>query len=517
MSTDSRSPASAQSGSFMVLYAEKAERLNALLEIAKALNAEREIDRLLQMVVNEAARVVDADRGTLFLIDVDTGDLWSKIAHGLGGEIRIKRGHGIAGLVATTGQVVNLRDAYADSRFNPSVDRTTGYHTQTLLCVPMRNSRGDVVGVLQLLNKHDGVFDDDDEDLLQVLGGQAASAVENALLHEEITKLFEGFVQASVIAIEARDPTTAGHSERVARLTLGLCDALEGHGTASWQRLEFSHAQRMEIRYAALLHDFGKVGVREDVLVKANKLYPAQLDLLRLRFAYAKKAIEVEHLRDCVALFRAGVPAHEIGNYDLAIAEKIAEIDALQAIVEAANRPTVLAAGSFEALSRGAQFEFTGPGGKRQPLIDDNEIALLSIPRGSLSLGERREIESHVSHTFRFLKQIPWSRGLRRVPEIAHGHHEKLNGQGYPQALAADAIGVEARMMAVADIYDALTASDRPYKKAVPHINALGILDEEAKRGALDHELVSLFRLAKVAERVFGPGIADTRRISGVF
>lgn len=501
----------------MVLYADKAERLKALLEIAKALNSEREIDRLLALVVNEAARVVDADRGSLFLVDIDTGDLWSKVAQGLGGEIRIKRGHGIAGLVAQTGQVVNLPDAYSDSRFNPSVDLATGYHTETLLCAPMRNSRGDVVGVLQLLNKHDGVFDADDEDLLTVLGGQAASAVENALLHDEITKLFEGFVQASVIAIEARDPSTAGHSERVARLTLGLCDAVESYGTASWQSIGFSMVQRMEIRYAALLHDFGKVGVREDVLVKANKLYPAQLDLLRLRFAYARKSIEVEHLRDCVALLRAGVPAHEVTGHDQAIAEKIAEIDALQAIVEAANKPTVLAAGSFEALSRGSHLRFTGPGGKNLPLIDDQEISLLSIPRGSLSVAERREIESHVSHTFRFLKQIPWSRGLRRVPDIAHGHHEKLNGQGYPQALSGDGIGVEARMMAVADIYDALTASDRPYKKAVPHVNALGILEEEAGRGALDAELVQLFRTAKVAERVFGPGIADTGRISGVF
>lgn len=510
-------PAGAHSGAFSVLYREKADRLQALLEIAKALNEERELDRLLQRIVSEAARVVDADRGTLFLVDLDTGTLWSKIAQGLGGEIRIPKGAGIAGLVANTGEVVNLRDAYRDARFNPAVDRSTGYHTQTLLCVPMHNSRGDVVGVLQLLNKRDGVFDHDDEELLLALGGQAASAVENALLHDEITRLFEGFVQASVVAIEARDPTTAGHSERVAKLTLGIADAVEIHGTARWNGLVFSPAQRIELRYAALLHDFGKVGVREDVLVKANKLYPMQLELVRMRFALAKKSLEVEHLRSCVALLRSGAPAQLVADHDAEFTNKIAEIDAVLAIAEAANHPTVLPAGSFEALQRGATLRFTSPSGDAAPLLTSSEIEMLSIPRGTLSVAERREIESHVTHTFRFLTQIPWSRGLRRVPEIAHGHHEKLNGTGYPRALPAAEIGVEARMMAVADIYDALTASDRPYKKAVPHANAMRILEDEAERGALDQELVHLFRGARVAERVMGEKFTDSRRISGAF
>ncbi len=510
-------PAGAPSGAFSVLYRDKADRLQALLEIAKALKEERELDRLLQRIVSEAARVVDADRGTLFLVDLDSGALWSKIAQGIGGEIRIPKGTGIAGLVAETGQVVNLDDAYGDARFNPAVDRSTGYHTRTLLCVPMYNSRGDVVGVLQLLNKRDGVFDHDDEELLLALGGQAASAVENALLHDEITRLFEGFVQASVVAIEARDPTTAGHSERVAKLTLGIADALEIHGTARWSGLIFSSAQRMELRYAALLHDFGKVGVREDVLIKANKLYPMQLELVRMRFALAKKSLEVEHLRHCVALLRAGAAHERVADLDAEFASKIAEIDAVLAIAEAANHPTVLPAGSFEALQRGAALRFSVINGQTMPLLTAPEIELLSIPRGTLSAAERREVESHVSHTFRFLSQIPWSRGLRRVPEIAHGHHEQLNGSGYPQGLPATDIGVEARMMAVADIYDALTASDRPYKKAIPHTNALRILEDEAERGSLDLELVHLFRAGRVAERVMGDKFTDSRRISGVF
>ncbi|MSQ84429.1 MAG: GAF domain-containing protein [Myxococcales bacterium] len=510
-------PAGAPSGAFSVLYADKADRLRALLEIAKALNEERELDRLLQRIVSEAARVVDADRGTLFLVDNDTNTLWSKIAQGVGGEIRIPRGQGIAGLVAESGTLVNLPDAYADPRFNPAVDHETGYHTQTLLCVPMNNSRGDVVGVLQLLNKFDGVFDYDDEELLMALGGQAASAVENALLHDEITQLFEGFVNASVVAIEARDPSTAGHSARVAKLTLGLCDVVELHGTPSWQRQKFLPAQRMELRYAALLHDFGKVGVREDVLVKANKLYPRQLELVRMRFALAKKSLEVEHLQDCVALLKASAAPDLIAQQDVDFAIKVAEIDAVLGIAEAANYPTVLQAGSFEALQRGAAMQFPAPDGTRQPLLTSAEIEMLSIPRGTLSAEERREIESHVSHTFNFLSQIPWSRGLRRVPEIAHGHHEKLNGGGYPLGLPATQIAIEPRMMAIADIYDALTASDRPYKKVVPHINALRILGDEAECGALDGELVELFCQARVPELVFGTAITEGRRISGVF
>jgi HD-GYP domain-containing protein (c-di-GMP phosphodiesterase class II) len=497
-----------------------AERLKTVLDVAKAMISERDLDVLLQMILREASRVVDADRGSLFLVDPESGELWTKIAHGIeaGREIRIPRGVGLAGHVAMTGELVNLADAYDDPRFNRQVDRDTGYRTHALLCIPMMNMRGEVVGVLQALNKHSGAFTSEDADLLLALGGQAAAAIENALLHDEIQKLFEGFVRGAVVTIEARDPSTAGHSERVARLTLGLADAIEATPDGRFGGLRFGAEQRMEIRYAALLHDFGKVGVREDVLVKAQKLYPHQLDLIRQRFEYAKKSMEAESLRRQLVLMQAGAPVAELQAEDAAFRHRAEQLDSHLELVLTCNRPTVLAGGHFESLDLLQHVHFAGANGEARPLLAAHEVAALSIRKGSLSVEERREIESHVGHTYRFLTQIPWTRNLRRVPEIAYGHHEKLDGSGYPLGLTGDAIAVEARMMAIADIYDALTASDRPYKKAVPHDIAVRILHDEVTEGHVDAELLAIFIDQRVPEQVLGPpSFSDGRRVSGAF
>src|SRR5438874_10019523 len=223
---------------FLEKLRQRVEKLGGILEAAKALVAERDLDRLLQLIVGAARRTVEADRCTLFLVDRERGELWSKVAQGVGmAEIRFPMGKGIAGAVAQTNTSVNIPDAYADPRFNQNVDKQTGYRTRSILCVPMRSVEGEVVGVLQALNKFDGkAFTDEDEELLSALGGQAAAAVNNALLHHEIEQLFEGFVRASVVAIEARDPTTAGHSGRVARLSVGLGDVLPRAGKTAGRR-----------------------------------------------------------------------------------------------------------------------------------------------------------------------------------------------------------------------------------------------------------------------------------------
>ncbi len=503
-------------------HSETALRLSALLDVAKALISERDLDALLRKILQEASRVVDADRGSLFLVDRDTGELFAKIAQGIGGdrELRIPAGVGIAGHVARTGETIKLRNAYDDPRFNSSVDRATGYQTRSLLAVPMLDMQGQIVGVIQVLNKNHGRFTQDDADVLVALGGQAAAAIENAKLHEEIQKLFEGFVQASVVAIESRDPSTAGHSERVSRLTLGLADAVEIVGLPRYLGLRFGPSERMEIRYAALLHDFGKVGVREDVLVKAQKLYPHQLELLRHRFDFARASMEAETLRRCVATLLSGGDAAQVQREQEELARRTASLDAQFQVVLACNRPTVLQGGSFERLQQLQLETFLGADGERQPLVTPAEVAVLSIPKGTLSSDERLEIESHVTHTFRFLSQIPWTRSLKRVPEIAHGHHEKIDGHGYPRGLSGDSICIEARMMAIADIYDALTASDRPYKKAVPHEIALRILEDEAREHKIDADLLAVFREADVPRRVLGADAVranSNARTSGIF
>jgi HD-GYP domain-containing protein (c-di-GMP phosphodiesterase class II) len=302
------------------------------------------------------------------------------------------------------------------------------------------------------------------------------------VLHEEIERLFEGFVQASVTAIEARDPTTAGHSGRVATFTIGLAQAVERAPPPAWRGVRFEAAALQQLRYAALLHDFGKVGVRENVLTKADKLHPHQLQLLQGRFELARASLENDRLRARLA-----------GRAEAEVEERLAELDACLEVVLVANRPAVLAEAASARLAELAGRTFTDWRGAAHPLLTGEELQLLSIPRGSLSEAERREIESHVTHTFRFLSQIPWTRALRRVPEIAYGHHEKLDGHGYPRSVAAPAIAVETRMMTIADIFDALTASDRPYKKALPIERALDILADEVKRGQVDASLFAVF------------------------
>lgn len=483
------------------------EKLSSLLEVVTALTREHQFDALLDLILAASIRTVDADRGSLFIVDRSRTELLSKIALGEREMIRLPMGRGIAGTVAESGAPLNIPDAYADPRFNPEVDKLTGYHTESILCVPMLGSRREVVGVVQALNRRGGAFTAEDEELLMAFGASAAAAIENANLYEEIERLFEGFVQASVTAIESRDPTTAGHSGRVAELSVALMESLE-RSTGPYRGLTFGAEEYRELRYAALLHDFGKVGVREHVLLKAEKLFPHELERLTSRFEHARRHLEVERLEAEIALLRRGGAELEV---ELAVLrasyeERVARLDEIYAFVRRTCRPTVLEQGGFERLREVAELTFTDARGEVRPLLEPREIESLSIGRGSLSPEERREIESHVVHTYNFLKAIPWTRDLCRIPEIAHGHHEKLSGRGYPLGVPAEAIPAQTRMMTIADIFDALTAADRPYKRALPHEKALDILAEEARVGAVDRDLLDIFIEARVPERVLGHG-----------
>ncbi len=481
-------------------------KLTSLLEVTTALTRQHQFDGLMDLILAESIKTVDADRGSLFIMDRLKNELWSKIAHGEQRMIRVPVGRGIAGTVALTGKPLNIPDAYADSRFNPEVDRATGYGTRSILCVPMLGSKREVVGVVQALNHHEGPFSDEDEELLMAFGANAAAAIENANLYEEIGRLFEGFVQASVTAIEARDPTTAGHSGRVAELSVGLMQSLV-NSTGPYRGLSFSPQEVREMRYAALLHDFGKVGVREHVLLKADKLFPFELELLERRFAEARRATEVEVLRELLALAhqdpaRAAVEAQQLQSR---LEGRLAALDEMLDFIRRCNRPTVLAEGGFERLQEIARESFIDDRNSKRSLLSEHEVANLSIGRGSLNPNERREIESHVQHTYNFLKAIPWTSDLARVPEIAHGHHEKLDGRGYPRGVPATQIPVQTRIMTIADIFDALTAADRPYKRALPAGRALDILADEAKSGHVDASLLEVFIEAQVPTRVLAP------------
>ncbi|HEY3452590.1 MAG TPA: HD domain-containing phosphohydrolase [Myxococcales bacterium] len=491
-------------GSDPVELTRRVEKLSAILDVAKAMTVQRDLDRLLELILQAATRVVDADRSSIFIVDREKRQLWTKVAQGTG-EIRIPLDTGIAGAVATTGKTVVIKDAYADPRFNRSVDLATGYHTRNILCVPMCGVTGDVTGVLQALNKARGDFTEEDEELLWALGGQAAASIENAILHEEISRLFEGFVGASVLAIESRDPTTAGHSSRVATLTVELASSLEHVHDGSYARVRFTREEINEIRYASLLHDFGKVGVREPVLVKAEKLYPYEIETLRYRFELVRARMETDSYKRRVDLLvqKGALEAAAALTAELeAFTKSAKDLDELFDFVMACNKPTVLPRGGFERLEEIRTRSFSDGRGGSQPLLTDREIKALAIPKGSLSDTERTEIESHVTWTYRFLSQIPWTRTLRSVPDIAYAHHEKLDGKGYPRKLQAQSIPVQSRMMAISDIFDALTASDRPYKKALPTELALDILKKEADLGQLDRALYDIFLGRRIWEKV---------------
>ena len=479
----------------------RVEKLTALLEVGKAMAMERNLDRLLQLILTEVTKVMEADRSSLFLVDRERDELWSKIAQGLEvREIRIKIGMGIAGFVAQTGKTVNIQDAYHDPRFNQETDQRTGYRTRTILCSPMLNHANEVIGVLQVLNKRDGAFNREDEELLLALSSQAAVAIENAILYEDIQKLFEGFIKASVYAIESRDPTTSGHSERVAILTVALAEKVDRADSGPYASITFSAEDMRELRYASLLHDFGKVGVREPVLVKGNKLYDSQLDAVVARFKFIKKALESSTLHKKLGLALTLGPGceRELEAQDEELRWRLAEVDDQLAFILEANKPTILLQGGFERVLEIAANTFVDGDGARVPYLTTQETENLSIGKGSLNVEERLGIESHVTHSFRFLRQIPWTRDLRRIPTIAYAHHEKLNGTGYPNALRSDDIPFQAKMMAICDIFDALTASDRPYRQALSPELALEILRFEVRSGFLDADLVRLFAEGKV-------------------
>jgi HD-GYP domain-containing protein (c-di-GMP phosphodiesterase class II) len=506
-----------------------------LNEIGVALSSERDIDALLTLILKKAREITGADAGSLYLVDEDNGGdrhLRFMLTQNDSVEFPFKEfklplaEDSMAGYTALRGEALNFPDAHhlpkdLPFQFNDHYDRESHYHTKSLLALPMRNAKGEVLGVLQLINsKRDASarllsekdveaqvqsFPERSVQLALSLASQAAVSYENRKLYGEIETLFEGFVHAAVTAIEQRDPTTSGHSLRVATYTQALAETVDGVSGGPYGGAHFDAEQMKEIRYAALLHDFGKVGVREEVLVKAKKLYPAQMDLVRQRFDYIRKDLEAGMVRRKLQMFierDRGDALSEIARLSEDFDQRLTRLeDYLQFILET-NEPTLLEEGKFRKLRDIARQSYIDTKGIERPYINPDEVRLLSIPKGSLDGAERLEIESHVVHTFNFLNQIPWTKELRRIPVIARAHHEKLNGTGYPYKLHGDEIPIPTKMMTICDIFDALTASDRPYKRAVPVDRALGILESAVRAEEIDGELFRIFREAKVYERV---------------
>ncbi len=525
------------------------KELSELNQIGVALSSERDQDVLLEMILTKAREITAADAGSLYLIEKNRDvpenpkDFWADK------QLRFKLAHNdsiaasyrefvmpvqkksMAGYTALTGKPLNIPDAYhidtnQEFQHNRSFDEKMGYRTQSVLCLPMKSHRGDIIGVLQLINRKKTLdplpldpeeiqnkvipFDVRCVELASSLAGQAAVSIENMQLYEEIKGLFEGFILASVHAIEQRDPTTSGHSQRVAEYTLGLAAQVDRLDTGMFRTIRFNRDDFQQIKYAALLHDFGKIGVRENILVKAKKLHPEQLDTIKFRFEYIKKDLELLYSKKKFKSLQSnGKPSDKfIQSLEQEMNEKLEEIDNYYSFIKEANEPRVLVEGGYEMLHKIAQWTFP-ENGFTKSLLTNDEVKLLSIAKGSLSEKEREEIESHVTHTYNFLKRIPWSSNLKRVPEIAYAHHEKLDGFGYPRKLDSKEIPFPSKMMTIADIYDALTAWDRPYKKAVPIEKALDILAMEVKEGKIDPDLFKIFLDAEIFRIVKRPDHLD--------
>jgi HD-GYP domain-containing protein (c-di-GMP phosphodiesterase class II) len=514
--------------------ASRSREIGELTRIGVALGTERDVKALLELILTQARRITSSDAGSLYLVETSEqgqkrlrfrlAQTYSKPeAPFVEFTIAVDR-TSLAGYTAVTGEPLVIDDAYflppdVEYSINRSFDERYGYRSKSMLVIPMKDHRDEVIGVLQLINRKrhfETVLATPAEveqqvvpyskrtvELVTALAGQAAVALENSQLYERIEQMFEGFVKAAVHAIEQRDPTTFGHSGRVANMTIGLAEVVDRAGDGPYRTVTFSREQLREIRYAGLLHDFGKVGVREQVLVKAKKLYPLQLELIRQRHDFVRRTTEREFWRKRVEFLER----HGREGYDAFVraleAEHGRELGALDQFLDAvlaANEPTVLPARGFEELSTLARRTYEDGAGAPRPYLSEEEMRYLTIPKGSLDETERLEIESHVTHTYRFLQQIPWTRELQHIPIIAYGHHEKLDGGGYPRRVTGEAIPIQTRMMTISDIYDALTAADRPYKSAVASTRALDIMAEEVKAGQLDRELYRLFVEGKVFE-----------------
>lgn len=499
--------------------------LRELNKIGMALMSERDPDKLLGLILTQARRLSASDAGSLYL--VEEGEDGSERLHFLRSQndtlphlpspdftLPIDE-TSIAGYVASTGEPLVLEDVYEmppelPFTFNRAAfDEKFGYRAKAMLVVPMKDHKDRVVGVLQLINRKSepdaAIRTDEDSDrwvlpyterevaIVQSLAGQAAVSIENGQLYQDIENLFRGFIKAASTAIDRRDPTTAGHSARVTRLTCLTAELMNRQTEGPFKDVSFTADEMKQLEYAGLLHDFGKVAVREEVLVKVKKLPPVMGARVEARFDLIRRTIEADALRGKVEALQAGADAEALGEIEARLAAELERLDSYRKAVEEANIPRVLPEEAAGILQEIASRTFVAPDGTEAPYLTDEELHYLSIRRGNLDEAERKQIEDHVVHSYDFLVDIPWTEELSRIHEIVRGHHEKLNGKGYPDGVTGDELSLETRIMTVCDIFDALTASDRPYKKAMPVDKALSILRMEAEEGALDPEIVELF------------------------
>jgi HD-GYP domain-containing protein (c-di-GMP phosphodiesterase class II) len=500
------------------------EQIRRLTQIGAALSAERNIERLLEMIVEEARRFTNADGGTLYIMGDDESLLHFAIVQNDSLNIRMGGTSGaitwapvdlyhkdgspnfanVSSYAALSGNVVNISDVYHAEEFNfegtRQFDSETGYRSRSMLVVPLRNHDRDIIGILQLLNAQDLKnartisFSRQSQELTESLASQAAIALSNNRLIKDLENLFESFVKTIAAAIDEKSPYTGDHGRRVVELTMMIAEKMNNDDSL-FQHLSFNKAQMNELRIAAWLHDVGKVAVPEYVMDKSTKLTTVcdRLELLKTRFEVLKRDVEIDYLKHKPAQQKDST---ENGRAEYE--EKIGRIDDDLAFLAAINDGgEFMADDDIERLSRISEITWS-VNGTRKSILSDDEITNLSIRRGTLTDEERVIINNHAAITVKMLSQMPFPKKLKNVPQFAGAHHECLNGEGYPYGLKGDEIPIQARILALADVFEALTASDRPYRSGNTLSQAIKILGVMVRDNHLDSDIFDLFVKEKI-------------------
>ncbi len=506
--------------------ATQVKHLNELAKIGVALTATRNLDQLLEMIVDKARGFTNCDGGTLYLVSDDEQSLNFTIVQteslnikmgGLIGEpinwpaVPLMIGEeqndaNVSAHAANSGRVINIPDVYEVEGFNfegtRKFDSATGYRSQSMLVVPMRDHEGEIIGVLQLLNAQDDTtgkvvpFDQKNQDLTKALASQAAVAITNARLIQELQGLFEALIKTIAEAIDKKSPYTGGHIERVANLTMDIARRINGETDGPYANVRFNDDELTELRVAAWLHDTGKITTPEYVVDKHTKLETIfdRMELVRFRFETAIANVRTKAAEAKAKLYESGSwTDRELEAINRKLATIVDGLKEDYKFISSCNATSEFVQDDvIERIKHISQGQVATSEGM-EPLITENELKNLLIRKGNLLPDERKIIENHVSVTISMLNNLPFPKKLRRVPEFAGGHHEKMDGTGYPNGLTADQLPLQARIMALADVFEALSAADRPYKKAKKLSDVIRILGFFVKDNHLDADVVKFF------------------------
>ena len=508
-------------------------RLEQLNGIGAALSRERDIDRLLENILEAAKTITGADGGTLYSVTDDQSALKFEILRtdslgiSLGGTtgkpidlplLPLRTADGgpndslVAAHAAIHDRTVNIADAYSAAGFDFSgtraFDQRTGYRSQSFLTVPMKNHDLELIGVLQLINARDPdtgeviTFSQADQSLAESLASQAAIALTNRLLITQLERLFESFVNLINLAIDEKSPYTGGHCQRVPALTMMLAEAVDATREGPLAAFKMSDRDRYELKMAGLLHDCGKITTPVHVVDKATKLHTIydRIGLVDTRFEVLKRDAELAALRRQLAL-RPVVDARAEGQELQALQHDIHALEEDREFLRRCNTGTEAMRPEDQQRVRdiAAMRHWRNPQGVQTSFLTAEEVENLTIRSGTLNQAERDTINYHIVATIKMLETLPWPRHLQNVPEYAGGHHERMDGKGYPRGLTREQMSLQARMMGIADIFEALTAADRPYKSGMTLSQALAIMCRMRDNGHIDPDLFEVF----VRERVY--------------